>query len=51
MLMDVIIPTIVGTLAFMSMTSFMNVLRLICHDGGYKKQILGEHNSPITLNF
>ena len=34
MLMDVIMPTIVGILAFMSMTSFMNVLRLICHAGG-----------------
>ena len=32
--MDVIMPTIVGILSFISMTSFMNVLRLICHAGG-----------------
>ena len=30
-LMDVKMPTIVGILTFMSLTSFMNVLRLICH--------------------
>ena len=29
MLVDVKMPTIVGILKFMSMTSFMNVLRLI----------------------
>ena len=34
MLMDVIMPTIIGILSFMSMTSSMNVLRLICHAGG-----------------
>ena len=34
MLIDVTMPTIVGILTLMSMTSFMNVLRLICHAGG-----------------
>ena len=36
MLMDVKMQTIVGSLTIMSMTSFMNVLRLICHAGGVK---------------
>ena len=36
MLIDVKMPTIVVILTFMSMTSFMNVLRLICRaDGCY----------------
>ena len=34
MLMDVIMPTIIGILEFMSMMSSMNVLRLICHGDG-----------------
>ena len=36
MLMDVIMPAIVGILTFMSMAIFMNVLRLICQAGGCK---------------
>ena len=34
MLMDAKMPTIVGILTFMSMASFMNDLRLICHADG-----------------